>query len=205
MVNLPCGWYPHTLAAFLQLWLCHLFPGVRSQREAFISSRAKTALDCVLFCFEQKACKSFNYADYRIVNYTMKSRMMTEIHWNFWKMIDTPSIRYLEQHMNQRTNRRQKMQLDRYISVFFYQQVNCNPAVMHVIFYPTMEKNAHHPPRVEASSASLSRVWIKVFVRIWPLGALRKISIVFDIFHLARKKSQRLRMLWAKCWAVWIN
>ncbi|CAB4022952.1 Hypothetical predicted protein, partial [Paramuricea clavata] len=37
---------------------------IRSQREAFISSIAKTALDCVLFCFEQKTCKSFNYADY---------------------------------------------------------------------------------------------------------------------------------------------
>jgi hypothetical protein len=36
-----------------------------------------------------------------------------------------------------------------------------------------------------------------VCVRIWPLEALRKISIVFDVFHLARKKSQRLRMLWA--------
>jgi hypothetical protein len=42
-----------------------------------------------------------------------------------------------------------------------------------------------------------------VLVRIWPLEALRKISIVFDIFHLARKKSQRLRMLWAKCWVAW--
>jgi hypothetical protein len=34
-----------------------------------------------------------------------------------------------------------------------------------------------------------------VFVRIRPLEALRKISIVFGIFYLARKKSQRLRML----------
>jgi hypothetical protein len=58
--------------------------------------------------------------------------------------------------------------------------------------------------REAVSSASCSRVRI-VFVRIWPLEALRKISIVFDIFRLARKKSQRLRMLWAKCWAVWIN
>ncbi|CAB3993599.1 Hypothetical predicted protein [Paramuricea clavata] len=42
--------------------------GIRSQREAFISSRTKTALDCVLFCFEQKTCKSFNYADYTSVS-----------------------------------------------------------------------------------------------------------------------------------------
>jgi hypothetical protein len=51
---------------------------------------------------------------------------------------------------------------------------------------------------------SSSRVRI-VFVTIWPLEALRKISIVFEIFRLARKKSQRLRILWAKCWAVSIN
>jgi hypothetical protein len=42
------------------------------------------------------------------------------------------------------------------------------------------------PPREAISSASSSHMQI-VFVRIWPLEALRKISIVFDIFHLARK------------------
>ena len=63
-VNLPT--YPQMFCN--AVWLCHLFPGIRSQREAFISSRAKTALDCVLFCFEQKTCKSFNYADYNSVS-----------------------------------------------------------------------------------------------------------------------------------------
>ena len=60
----------------------------------------------------------------------------------------------------------------------------------------TREQLAELTARVPASLASFFRVRI-VFVRNWPLEALRKISIVFDIFHLARKKSQRLRMLWA--------
>jgi hypothetical protein len=61
------------------------------------------------------------------------------------------------------------------------------------------------PRHIMASSlVCFSRVRI-VFLRIWPLEALRKISIVFDIFYLARKLSQRLRMLRAQRWAAWIN
>ncbi|CAB3996395.1 Hypothetical predicted protein [Paramuricea clavata] len=36
--------------------------GIRSQREAFKSLRVKTSLDCVLFCFREETCNSFNYA-----------------------------------------------------------------------------------------------------------------------------------------------
>jgi hypothetical protein len=45
------------------------FSGVRSQREAYISLRAKTALDCVLFCIRGKlTCTSLNYAESTLVN-----------------------------------------------------------------------------------------------------------------------------------------
>ncbi|CAB3993597.1 Hypothetical predicted protein [Paramuricea clavata] len=43
--------------------------GIRSQREAYMSLRAKTAMDCVLFCFEEKrTCTSLNYAEPTLVN-----------------------------------------------------------------------------------------------------------------------------------------
>jgi hypothetical protein len=46
----------------------NIFPGIRSQRKAFKRSRAMTALDCVLSCFGEKTCKSFNYAEPTSVN-----------------------------------------------------------------------------------------------------------------------------------------
>jgi hypothetical protein len=67
-------------------------------------------------------------------------------------------------------------------------------------FHATNLKPATHegnllgkPSRVAASSGSFSRVRIRE--DLTSRGQSRKISIVFDIFHLARKKSQRLRML----------
>ncbi|CAB3997800.1 Hypothetical predicted protein [Paramuricea clavata] len=43
--------------------------GVRSQREAFISLRAKTSIQCAVFCLDEKTCKSLNYAEYASVKH----------------------------------------------------------------------------------------------------------------------------------------
>ena len=51
------------LCVFLSL-LTLFFSGVRSQREVFISLRAKTSIQCAVFCLDEKTCKSLNYAEY---------------------------------------------------------------------------------------------------------------------------------------------
>jgi hypothetical protein len=155
-----------------------------------------------LFCFEQKTCKSFNYADYASVRdgeencelhneindddgnsleflkddrYTFyqipgashepentqtienateqvyiylplpASKFQSRSRAIFYPTMGTtsliylvipcfyqfitPSIRSLEHHLNQKIYRQQKMQLNRYISIFLCQQVNFNPVV----------------------------------------------------------------------------
>ena len=40
------------------------FSGVRSQREPFRSFKVESSLQCMVFCVEEKTCKSLNYAEY---------------------------------------------------------------------------------------------------------------------------------------------
>ena len=49
------------------------FLGIRSQREAFKSKKAKTAMDCIRFCFKEENCNSLNYADLNSVGDGVKN------------------------------------------------------------------------------------------------------------------------------------
>ena len=51
-----------------------IFSGVRSQREAFISLRAKTSIHCAVFCLDEKNCKSLNYAEYASIKDGQENR-----------------------------------------------------------------------------------------------------------------------------------
>ncbi|CAB3990852.1 Hypothetical predicted protein [Paramuricea clavata] len=67
--------------------------GVRSQREAYVSLRSKTALDCVLFCLREKlTCTSLNYAESTTVN---NGKDNCQLH-NETKNDDENSLKFLK-------------------------------------------------------------------------------------------------------------